>query len=96
MARKKIKRQIIRKVVNFYEDDGQKWTAWEDRSNLRGHHLWPEGMERCYRNNVYWAQFYPRNTHWGPVTLMMVGRHDRKPIHNWAHMQRIKNELCGR
>jgi len=29
------------------------------------------------------------------ITHLSIKRHDISPIHNWQHLQQIKNDICG-
>ncbi len=48
-----------------------------------------------YQNNLFIVQVYLTQTSWGLVRRAMVRRNDERPVHNWAILQRIKNEIFG-
>lgn len=56
----------------------------------------PEWMEEIWHNSAYMVfvanVFSPRL---GPLTQLMIQRRSGQDTRNWAHMQRIKNEICG-
>lgn len=35
------------------------------------------------------------NTSWVPGPTCPIKRNDRMPIHDWRHLQQIKNDICG-
>lgn len=53
----------------------------------------------CWRNNLYTVIVETREeqaTFDGAAVLhLSIKRNDRKPIHSWADLQWIKNQLCG-
>lgn len=52
--------------------------------------------DRCYKNNLYIVQVKVRVFRKGKTyDRVMIRRHDAKPILDWQHMFRIKNELFG-
>lgn len=56
----------------------------------------PHWMREVWHNKIYvvWVT-YAEHDRWGEVTHIMVQRQDGKPVRDWAHMQRIKNEVTG-
>jgi hypothetical protein len=48
-----------------------------------------------YRNRFFAVLVAPVETRWGPVTHLMVRRHDGRMPRSWTDLQRIKNELVG-
>lgn len=65
---------------------------------------WPpdEIPVKAYVNSRYqvWVyEIYPRNPIPGqseePLIHLSIKWHDRRPIHDWRDLQRIKNEICG-
>ena len=52
--------------------------------------------QRCWMNNVYAVQGYEIDGGGQEMTLLVVTRHDEKPIRgHWSVLQRIKEELLG-
>lgn len=52
------------------------------------------GMVDIYSNNQYSCIVrnpYPKAN----VTWLSIKRNDNAPIHNWQHLQQIKNDVCG-
>lgn len=48
--------------------------------------------EPCFINNLYQVTLHRHTSGW---THLSIVRRDREAIHDWRHLQRIKNELCG-
>lgn len=48
-----------------------------------------------YRNSRYQVWFDEVRTQLGLVTHLSIKRNDRRVLHDWRDLQRIKNELCG-
>jgi hypothetical protein len=51
-----------------------------------------------YRNNIYQVNVrYFICEEWGgaEMTHLSIKRNDKKPIHDWRDLQRIKNEICS-
>lgn len=53
------------------------------------------GMKRFVSNDRYSVQFFEQLSGWGPVTHLIIRRHDQGKSIPWAHKQRIKDELVG-
>lgn len=69
----------------------QSWKPFEKLPETVPYH--PDGrLKMAYRNNLYSVQEFAFP---GGVTKLMIRRHDDQPMHNWKHLQRIKNEICG-
>lgn len=51
-----------------------------------------DGTTTMWANNIYTVH---RKIEEGGFTWLSIRRNDRKPIRDWRHFQRIKNELCG-
>lgn len=61
---------------------------------LAFHEFW----EKAYTNNTYqvlYREVEPTMEGWPKITHLSIKRHDRKAIHDWRDLQRIKNEVCG-
>jgi hypothetical protein len=44
-----------------------------------------------YQNNIYLClvrEYYE-------ITHLSIKRYDKAPIHNWQHLQQLKNDICG-
>lgn len=60
---------------------------------------------RIYKNHLYQVAYYPPPERkddpahggegWPPMIHLSIKRIDRMPVHDWAHLQLIKNELVG-
>ena len=57
---------------------------------------------RIYKNNLYHVAVYGpdqqknlQSDDWPPLIHLSIKKIDRSAVHNWSHMQRIKNELVG-
>lgn len=48
-----------------------------------------------FSNNLYQVEMALHLTTMGELLWLSIVRKDRKAIHDWRHLQRIKNELCG-
>lgn len=49
-----------------------------------------------YRNDVYQVTVsLPVSSPFGPVIHLSVLRYDKEPVHSWADMQTIKNQIVG-
>ena len=64
-----------------------QWTPFEPAG-----HSSPVGDEPCYVNNLYQVTIATHKSGWEHLSVV---RRDRSAIHDWRHLQRIKNELCG-
>ena len=73
--------------------DGTNYT--DIRTNARLREL--IGTEEIYCNNIYQVYVY-RNMKaedWPDLIWLSIKRRDKEPIHDWRHLQRIKNEIIG-
>lgn len=50
------------------------------------------GTVDIYANNLYTCI---RRDKEPLITCLSVKRNDKTPIHNWSHLQQIKNDVCG-
>lgn len=81
------------------EPDDEAWTPFRF-SRYAGtgdpdpdHQLWGNNL---FTVNVSLHEQHPDAVGWcPPVTWLSIHRHDRQPIRDWRHLQRIKNELVG-
>lgn len=48
-----------------------------------------------FMNNLYQVEMAEHTTVFGEVIWLSIVRRDRSATHDWRHLQRIKNELCG-
>lgn len=55
---------------------------------------WREGC-KVFRNNLYQVAVTPVQQESGTWIWLSIKRIDRKVIHDWRHLQRIKNDLVG-
>lgn len=53
------------------------------------------GYLGTYVNSRYQVQMRTQETPLGEVLWLAIVRRDRRPMHDWREMQRIKNELAG-
>jgi hypothetical protein len=53
------------------------------------------GLTGVWRNSRYQVWVSELKTPLGLVTHLSIKRNDRKPVHDWRDLQRIKNELCA-
>jgi hypothetical protein len=54
--------------------------------------------EKIFINNLYQVNVRkqrPMYPEWPDMIHLSIKRRDKKPIHDWRHMQRIKNEILG-
>lgn len=60
-----------------------------------------ESTAEIYINNIYQvsknrdSSIPKSSTNWPDMVHLSIKRRDRKPIHDWRHLQHIKNELVG-
>ena len=54
--------------------------------------LYDEGKQHMWQNDLYVVISKVEDN---GFTWLSIRRQDRKPIRDWRHFQRIKNELCG-
>lgn len=55
------------------------------------------GTDEIHVNNIYQVYVY-RNIKaegWPELIWLSIKRKDKEPIHDWRHLQRIKNEILG-
>src|SRR3954462_15150794 len=48
---------------------------------------------RVWHNNQY--EVFERSGGEEKMTWLSIKRVDQKPVHDWRHLQQIKNEVCG-
>lgn len=53
------------------------------------------GCISAHVNNLYSVQVYETRSDWGVILHAGIKRNDGAPVHNWAHFQRIKDEIFG-
>ena len=65
----------------------------EDAEAAVAHHA----IATVWLNSLYQVQRTPAVTGpgWPAMWWLSIKRRDRKPIHDWRHLQRIKNDLVG-
>lgn len=54
--------------------------------------------DKIFINNLYQVNIRkqrPMYPEWPDMLHLSIKRRDKKPIHDWRHLQRIKNELLG-
>lgn len=71
--------------------------AWENLDHRVGTLEAPAGLQRAWRSPLYLVQLYhlaSRDAR-GFVEVLMVRRRDGRPVREWTHLQRIKDELVG-
>lgn len=51
----------------------------------------------CYVNALYQVNVAraPVGNDWPPMLWLSIKRRDRRPLHDWRHLQRIKNAIVG-
>lgn len=79
----------------FAEADGS-WSAMDPEITARV--MAREPPQRIYKNSLYTVTVSPSRmlTEGGePLLHLDVKRNDKAAIHDWRHLQRIKNELVG-
>jgi len=89
---------VEREVAASKKEHG--WTEEQTEKSIRD-----LLSSRIYKNHLYQVAYYdpPEDTDdvahggegWPPMIHLSIKRIDRQPIHDWAHLQRIKNELVG-
>lgn len=79
--------------------------AWEqltlitrEQSEQRAGRPAPKWLKESWVNAIYvvMVSLPVYNSVFGHVTQLLVQRRDAKPVRDWAHMQRIKSQLCGK
>lgn len=63
------------------------WTPFEPASPAN-----PLGEGTCMVNSLYQVSIHEHASGW---TWLAIVRRDRSHVHDWRHLQRIKNEICG-
>jgi hypothetical protein len=55
------------------------------------------GTDEIYVNNIYQVYVYRGiiKEGWPELIWLSIKRRDKEPIHDWRHLQRIKNEVIG-
>lgn len=91
-------RDVIEKEVALNPEQG--WT--EEQVNKAIEDL---VHSQIFKNHLYQVAYYPPPERtedpahggegWPPMIHLSIKRIDRQPVHDWAHLQRIKNELVG-
>lgn len=67
--------------------DDKDWEMWQqDREDFR------TGKNQMWQNSHYTVV---AKTQDDGMTWLSIRHNDRSHIHDWRHLQRIKNELCG-
>lgn len=54
-----------------------------------------KGFIGVFRNSLYQVEMNEMETQLGRVLWLAIVRTDREAVHDWRHLQRIKNELVG-
>lgn len=55
----------------------------------------PRGFVGVFINDLYQVSMYEAENDANPITWLVIRRRDSEPIHDWRHLQLIKNQLCG-
>lgn len=53
------------------------------------------GFVGVFKNNLYQVTMKEFESDFGLMTWLVIRRLDSEAVHDWRHLQRIKNELCG-
>ena len=53
------------------------------------------GFVGVFFNNLYQVTYREVESYLGLLAWLCIRRRDSAPGHDWRHLQRIKNELCG-
>lgn len=65
---------------------------FEERKGLQNHPMATKGLLRAFVNSVYSVQEIDALN---GMVVLMIKRHDNKPIREWSSMQAIKNAIVG-
>ncbi len=89
--------QFRRKAAkSFREMVREEWGQWEECDIFSQRMRPPESIRQAFKNNRYLVfTTLVHNDFGGPMTRLMIRRHDESGKVTWADKQRIKNELCG-
>jgi hypothetical protein len=68
--------------------------AWEPFLEMRNEPLM-KGMEAVYTNGEYYVEKWHCHPDHSADYRLAIKRADKKPIHSWSVLQRIKNEIMG-
>ena len=89
-----------RRLIGFITEDGTTLeTKAQAKKYLRDHN-----KEERWSNNIYRAEVHRKHNHplmsnyglsVGQVIEVAITRHDREAIHDWRHLQYIKNDVLG-
>lgn len=92
-------REIIEKEAALTQKE-QQWTEEQIEKAIAD-----MLVSRIYKNHLYQVAYYPAPERkedpahggegWPPMIHLSIKRIDRQPVRDWAHLQRIKNELVG-
>jgi hypothetical protein len=87
--RNRAERRAVAKTVKLLAKES--WEPFEPLPETIQHSKL-KNLKMAYRNNLYSVQEFALG---GGLVKLMIRRHDDKAVHNWKHLQRIKNEICG-
>lgn len=77
--------KYLKRKAGLTKAQALEWQAWAAR-----------GV--CYLNNLYQVEVREadvRSDDWPTMVWLSIKRRDKKTIHDWRDIQRIKNELIG-
>jgi len=76
-----------------------EWTPFIEATSIRQQGvevpLEKTGFQACFVNSLYTVLVRTVNTRIGLCAHLSIRRNDRRAIHDWRHLQRIKNEIVG-
>jgi len=103
MAKKKKPKKLTRKqrrIQKLVRTVQEQWSDWQEcplsPEYLELHPTAVEDGHKMFWNSRYhvWRRDYDSKA-FGVITHLSIKRNDKKPLHDWRDLQRIKNELAG-
>lgn len=93
MSSTKLSRQQKRRLAKEFRKNKWQVTNWQSMKFDRTQHDFASLTDfiDIYANDIYHCVVRDMDDY----THLSIKRHDRLPIHNWQHMQQIKNDICG-
>ena len=88
-----LNRQQKRKFIHDHRKNEWKIKDWQKMSYLKTE---PDGANKSktvyiYSNDIYLCVV----KEYKDIIHLSIKRHDLAPVHNWQHLQQIKNDICG-
>jgi hypothetical protein len=82
------------KLVKQTGQAGPRWKPMQNAS-FQGEQPTGRGFVGVFVNDWYQVTMYEDAGPDGAVNWLVIRRRDSAPVHDWRHLQQIKNDLCG-